>query len=207
MWLLAIAFLAAGNQSLEAQGVLIGAKGGVNIANVSTDDPEIGDTESASGLILGAFVSFELGDFLVLQPEGFYSQKGFEVSEGDFEGSAGLDYIDVALLLKGMLTPPGTAVRPAVYAGGVVSFESSCDLTLDGVPFDCDDPEADFERGETDFGVAFGAELQFDLGQAILLADGRYTLGLRNLDTSEDVSQSVKSRMWSFMAGVGFRVN
>jgi len=43
------------------------------------------------------------------------------------------------------------------------------------------------------------------VGGVFLLVDGRYDLGLRDLDLDEDLS--TKSRTWSFMAGVGFNVN
>ncbi len=209
---LLVLLLAASAGPLLGQNVMVGAKGGVNIANVDTDDPELADSESRTGLVGGVFLSIGLGDVFALQPELLFSQKGFSLTEGNDELGAELDYFAIPLLLKLMLPIEDSSVRPGIYAGGVVSFESSCGLTgvIDGVTVDqdCDvtiDGE-EFTREKTDYGLVFGAEVQVDVGGVVLLVDGRYDLGLRNLEPAEEEA-SVMSRTWSFMAGVGIPLN
>ena len=95
-------------------------------------------------------------------------------------------------------------LRPAIYAGPVVSFETSCDLAVSGVPtVSCDDDEDGFDsRKTTEWGIDFGANLDVFLGPIMLVADIRYQLGLTNL--SEFPDEEFKTRMWQLMAGIGF---
>jgi hypothetical protein len=49
----------------------------------------------------------------------------------------------------------------------------------------------------------------FEVGEVILVFDGRYDLGLTSIDdglsdTGEDLD--LKNRAWAFMAGVGFPI-
>ena len=74
------------------------------------------------------------------------------------------------------------------------------------IDIDCDD-EDDFERETTDFGLVFGGEVQIDVGESlVLLIDGRYNLGLRDLGAGGE-DESVKGRAFSIMARAGIKVN
>ena len=59
---------------------------------------------------------------------------------------------------------------------------------------------------QVDFGVVFGAAVAFPLGSVQLIIDGRYDLGLTNVNDTEGDDESLKNRAWQFMAGVGFPV-
>jgi hypothetical protein len=195
-------------QPAFGQDVMIGAKGGLNIANIDTDEPDF-DSSTRTGIVAGAFVSFGLTDMFYLQPEVLFSQKGFSQEESGADLTAELDYFQIPVLLKAVFPIEDSPIRPGVYAGGAISFESSCEVSgeMDGVSVsaDCDAGDLELEREKTDFGVVFGAEVQYDAGSFTILLDGRYDLGLRDLDKDEELS--TKSRTWSFMAGVGFPLN
>lgn len=207
---LALVFLAAVPSILNAQDTIIGVKGGLSSANISTDDTEIGDTNSRTGFIAGPFLQIGLSDVFAIQFEGLFAQRGFEA---DFEGTQGaleLDYIEIPLFLKAMAGGSNGTVRPGVYAGGYLAFESSCAITGEGggvsVELDCDEGD-DFQRETTDFGLLFGGEVQIDVGESlVLLIDGRYNLGLRDLGAGGE-DESVKGRAFSIMAGAGIKVN
>ena len=188
---------------LQAQ-TTIGVKGGINIANVSTNVEDIEDlAEAKTGFVGGAFVSFGLGSLFAIQPELLYSQKGFEASEGLLEAQLGTNYIEIPVLLKAQFKL--AMLRPAIYAGPVVSFETSCNLDLPDGSVDCDDDEGFVDRKTTDWAAAFGANLDFFLGPVTLIVDGRYQLGLTNLANDPDFpEEEVKSRVWQIMAGIGW---
>ena len=189
-------------------------KGGINIADVSTDafDLDNADLASKTGFVGGAYANFVLGGVFAIQPEVLYSQKGFKIEEtgSPVEASFKTNYFEIPVLLKAQF--PMTMLRPAVYAGPVVSFETSCKLGFtDGdtsLDFDCDSDDADVgDRKKTDFGAVFGANLDLFVGPLVLTIDGRYQLGLTNLnDDSDAPDESVKNRVWQFMAGVGFTI-
>jgi len=190
---------------LQAQTTL-GVKGGVNVADVSTNSIDLPtDLDSKTGFVGGAFATFGLGSLFALQPELLYSQKGFGASEGDLTAELGVNYFEIPVLLKAQFKL--AMLRPAIYAGPVVSFETSCNLDVIGVSVDCDGDEGFVDRKKTDWGAVFGANLDFILGPVILILDGRYQLGLTNLaDVPEAADEEVKNRVWQIMAGVGFSI-
>lgn len=211
--LLAIALLSSAPVVLDAQDVVVGAKGGLTFANISTDDPDLSSADTRNGLVGGLFLQIGIGEILALQPEVLYAQKGFSEEEDGVDLTAEFDYIEIPLLLKARLGGE-SSVRPGLYAGPVISFESSCSISgEDGgvsVDLDCDLAEFEFEdRITTDLGVAFGGELQFDIGQSVVaLVDARYALGLIDLAGDiEDAEDSVKTKVFSVMAGLGIKVN
>jgi hypothetical protein len=202
--LLPLALLVAA--PVQAQTTL-GVKGGINIANVDTNVEDLPDViDSKTGFVGGAFATFGLGSLFAIQPELLYSQKGFEASEGDLTAELGTNYFEIPVLLKAQFQL--AMLRPAVYAGPVVSFETGCTVTVIGISVDCDDEEGFGDRKTTDWGAVFGANVDFFLGPVMLLLDARYQLGLTNLaDVPEAESdESVKNQVWQIMAGIGFQI-
>lgn len=206
---LASAFVFAAVLALPARGVAqivtIGVKAGVNVADVSFDDPaETVDTDNVTGLIAGGFVRLG-GPVFAVQPELLFSQKGF--STGDLDGAEAefsLDYFEVPVLLSARL--PAPLVRPFAYAGPVFSFETSCEASGEegGISISAECDEIDVTTETTDVGVAFGAGVDLNLGRVNLIGDLRYTLGLRDVDPDEDAE--AKNRAWSIMAGIGIPI-
>jgi hypothetical protein len=177
-------------------------------------------------LVGGAYARFGIGSIFAIQPEVLYSQKGFKLDDViDIDGQPvnadatfSLDYIEIPLLLVARLDLP--LVRPGIYAGGVVAFESTCDvdgtLSMPGQvqPLgDCDaiipgDPESSLDRKKTDWGTVFGAYVDLKLGPVVLTLDGRYQLGLQDLndDPAAVTGEDIKNRTWQIMAGVGIDI-
>jgi hypothetical protein len=211
--LLAIVVLASVPPALDAQDVVVGAKGGLSFANISTDEPDLASSDSRNGFLAGLFLEIGLGEIFALQPEVLYAQKGFADQEEGVEVTAEFDYIDIPLLLKARFGADGR-VRPGLYAGPVISFESSCSLTGEdvgvSVDVDCDIDEIEglADRKTTDFAIAFGGEIQFDVSDNVVgLVDARYALGLTDIASDITDAESVKTRMFAIMAGLGIKVN
>ncbi len=190
----------------SAQGIKLGVKGGVNLAKLGGSDA--GSTESKAGFVAGGFVEFMLGNMFAIQPEVLYSQKGAKESIGGDEVKLKVDYVEVPLLLKLNIPIEGSKVHPSVYAGPAVAFKASCKLAADigGVSASesCDD--AGLEIKSTDFGLAFGGGVSFDVGGAEVGVDVRYTLGLSSIDDFSD-PDDIKNQVISIMGTVGFSSN
>ena len=187
---------------LQAQ-TTIGVKGGVNIATVDTNITDISElVDSKTGFVGGGFVTLGLGSLCALPPELLYSQKGFQAEESGQSAQLGTNYIEIPVLLKAQFKL--AMLRPAVYAGPVVSFETSCDVSISGVSVECNDDEGFVDRKKNEWGAVFGANLDFIVGPVILILDARYQLGLTNLADAPDSDEEVKSRVWQIMGGVGF---
>ncbi len=187
---------------LQAQTTL-GVKGGINVANISYDVADFPDViDSKTGFVGGAFATFGLGSLFAVQPELLYSQKGFEASEGGLSAQLGTNYIEIPVLLKAQFQL--AMLRPAIYAGPVLSLETGCTVSISDVSVDCNDDDGFVDRKTSEWGAAFGANLDFFLGPVTLILDARYQLGLTNLADVPDDDESVKNRVWQIMAGVGF---
>ena len=187
---------------LQAQTTL-GVKGGINIATVDTNVSDISDlVDSKTGFVGGVFVTLGLGSLFALQPELLYSQKGFQVEESGQSTQLGTNYIEIPVLLKAQFKL--AMLRPAVYAGPVVSFETGCTVSVSDISVNCSDDEGFVDRKKNEWGAVFGANLDFIVGPVILILDARYQLGLTNLADVPDSDEEVKSRVWQIMAGVGF---
>lgn len=209
----ALAALVAG--PLAAQDWYLGVEGGVNISDISLDDSE-DELDSETGVRVGAVVRYDFapdGTFGI-QSGVAYSQKGASEDVDGGELAIELDYIELPLLFV-VNVGTDSPVRPRFYAGPQVAFEASCSLVgTDGstsVDVDCDSnalEEIDeFETKSTDFSVLFGGGLEVEAGPGVLTFDGRYDLGLTNINDSLGADQiDAKNRNIQIAAGYAVRL-
>lgn len=186
---------------------VIGVKGGIGIASLSLSESSV-DFDSRTTFTGGGFATFGLGETFFLQPEVLYAPKG---AKGDIEGVSAtfaLDYIEVPLLVGAGFNVGSGSIQPRVFAGPSVGFEIGCDVSGSeggtSVSFSCS--ELELETKSVDFGLVFGAGVAFPLGSVELIIDGRYDLGLTNVNDTDGDDESLKNRAWQFMAGVGFPI-
>lgn len=204
--------------------ISIGPRVGVTLAKWSLNEDELadfGDIKNRSGLLAGVVAEIRLNDNFAIQPEINFMQKGFksEYSEVDSifgsleeKTNAVINYLEVPVLLKA-----GASFGPArvdVLAGpsfgyglnGKVKYE----FTFDGET-EKEEEDIDFEDDEIsrlDLGLQFGAAVTFGLGErANIFVDGRYLLGLTNLNDSGDDDIKAYNRGIALSAGVLFSLN
>jgi hypothetical protein len=188
---------------------VVGVKAGIGIANLSlsesADELNLSSRTTFTG---GGFATFGLGEMFFLQPEVLYAPKG---AKGDIEGveaTFALDYIEIPVLFGAAFDLGGSSVKPRVFAGPSVAFEIGCDVsgTESGVSVSFECSEIELETKSVDFGLVFGAGVAFPLGSVQLIIDGRYDLGLSDINDFEGDTESIKNKAWQFMAGVGFPI-
>lgn len=197
---LAFSLLAA---PVYGQGVRLGLKGGVASSTVYGDEIEDGEAESLTRFAGGVFMEFGVAPLLSIQPELLLSLKGastIDKSGGDDSGDVRLSYIEVPVLAK--ITLGGAPLRPSIFAGPAVAFNTSCEVEFDAVPgvdFECGDEEADVvDRKSTEFSAIFGVGLAQSLGLIDFVVDGRYNVGLSSAFDSDD---AIKNRAFTLLAG------
>lgn len=203
---LALSTMVAGDA--HAQRVVIGIKGGANFSSISTKQPELDDASSRTAPLFGGFVSIRTGDLGWVQPEGYFSKRGFKLKEEGTDLTVESNYIEIPLLLKGQWRL-NEGVMAGLYLGAEYLIQTSCRLKgvakeLE-VSTDCESAPTEFDLKGSDFGVLFGLELQLPLGPASFILDGRLNWGLKNLSASDEV-ESIKSRVWTAMAGIGIPI-
>jgi opacity protein-like surface antigen len=197
--------------------VSIVPKAGVTFANVS-DHSTFNNRNSLTGFTGGVGLNYSLsGDnFLSVQPELLYSQKGFSAEGGiigvNYEGDYKLNYLELPLLVKiGFGTEsiaayvnagPSVAylldgrVNGRVSAFGIgTDYEEKLEFT--------DNPSIgninEIEANRIEFGLNFGGGIGFNFAEnSTLFFDIRYNLGLTDYDKNQDS----KNRVIALTAGV-----
>jgi len=202
--LFALVLILALFSSASAQGFAgYGFKAGLNMANLSGDDV-IEGTNSKIGSCLGGFVTYSLNEMIALQPEVLYTMKGATWDEEVFgetlEITWTLDYLEIPVLAKVAIPTQGT-VKPNLFVGPAlgINLRGKVKAELAG-----ETEEADIEDlKSTDFGLVFGAGIDFGLPRSAITVDGRYVMGLSTIDNSE-AKADVKNGVMTFMVGYSF---
>ena len=162
----------------------VGLVGGVTVGTLTMEDPDVVDVSSRTRFSLGGVVDVAVGQRFSLRAEPTYLRKGAVTTEND-DGVPGenefqFSYLEVPLLLS--YTLDANPVRPYLTAGPSIGvFLDADDVVLrrpDGT-FKAD-MDAVIER--FDIGLALGSGVSYPVGRATLFVQGRYTLGLANIN-------------------------
>lgn len=194
------------------QGVTVGGKIGLAMATLGGDiEDALGSIDTKTGFAVGGFASFGLSPLVEIQPEVLFVQKGGKQEADGVEGKFKLNYVEIPVLAK--LNVPlasATPIKPHIYAGPSVALELSCDVEAEagGVSAElaCDDSSVGIETKSLDFGLVFGGGVGFGLGPGTLSVDGRYVLGMTNINDIPDDPTDAKNRTIEIMAGYGIRL-
>ena len=182
------------SQSL-AQGISFGVKGGVNVA--STDVSGSSGDESYDprfGIVAGGFVTMPVASWLDVQVEGLYSEKGSRVSVVGIDTKLVLDYVEVPILGRvrlGRLFYAAAGPAMGLRVGAKTRF---------GFGGTTEEIDVSDEVERFDLGIAMGGGVR--LGPIEL--DGRYTLGLTDIDKDKTDDTRIKNRAISVTAGFRF---
>ncbi len=189
----------------------VGVIGGVNLANIHSDEMKdnLGmDLQNRTLFGAGAMFDAGLSEHFALRFEPMFLRKGAETkaTENDVETISRLkmDYLELPLMARFSLGSEMSKAKPFLLAGPSVGFllraksESEfADITT----------EADIkdELKNLDYGINFGGGLTLKAGNANLFVEGRYNLGLADVDDSANdngVDVHVKNRGLELFAGI-----
>ncbi len=187
----------------EERGITAkGVKLGLNLHTLGGGDVQ--STDSKMGFSVGGFLTYRINKLIAVQPEVLITQKRAN-SEKDVEGGKwtyklDLWYLEVPVLVKVAL-PVQSNLNPSVFAGPVVALKLSGKGDSEFTEGVVDKVVGGLES--YDFGVIFGAGVEFTLGffqKGKFTADVRYNLGLTKINTEKDI----KTRAFTFMLGYIF---
>ncbi len=182
----------------------IGPKAGLNIANAAGDDANIFglDLDSRTGFTGGVFFMYQFSNLFAIQPEAYYTMKGATLNTNGVDLTLSFDYIEVPVLLKLIIPIEGSNIRPSIFAGPSLSFNTTAKLKIEA---DGESEEEDLKDDvkSTDFGLVFGGGIGFMVGKNELGFDIRYILGLSTIDDSP-ANEDTKSTVISFSMYFGF---
>lgn len=192
----AIALLCTATAS--AQGRALGVKGGVNLATQrNTGEGDGAALQSRIGLVAGAFATLPLFSRLELQPEVLFTSKGASVDLEGVEASLVVDYLEVPALAR-LSRRGGGKMHYYVAGGPSVGFLLRA-RTRTKFATATEEVDISDDVNRFDFGVAMGGGVEI----GALVIDGRYTLGLQDID--KDKSDAVKTTNRAVSLTVGFK--
>jgi len=173
-----------------------GIKGGINMAKHTgsdTDENHKGSTDFAVGI----FATYTLMAHIALQPELFYTVKGWKWDGAMYSETGKSAYLEIPVLAKYMIAMQGN-IRPNIYAGPALAFLLSAKYDWETeIASGSEDIKDDSKS--TEFSLVFGGGTDIAIGNGIATVDVRYTLGLTKIDDS-----NAKNSVISILAGYGF---
>jgi hypothetical protein len=179
--------------------VSFGLKGGINISNFSGSDF---DYDARTGVMVGAVAAISLPALPIGIETGlFYTQKGAEASEDGITGALKVDYIEVPLLAKINLGPPGP-IQPHLMVGPYLGFNVNAEAEISGDGGSLSGDISD-ETKSTEFGGIAGLGIDFNLGLTKLNAQLRYSYGFSSVFET-DFDDGEKNAALSIAVGIMF---
>lgn len=200
---LGVALVLTATTGVFAQTALTGFTGkgfkvGLNLANITGGDaPD--ETSMRMGFAGGGWITYAFSDLFAVQPELFYTMKGYKYDYTDpitlqtetYTFKA--DYIEIPVLAKISLSGASN-FKPNFYAGPSFAFLLSA---KNG------DTDVKDNMKSTDFGLIGGVGADYLLGTGKITFDVRYNVGLTSTDDSGN-DFDVKNSAITFLVGYGF---
>ncbi len=177
-----------------------GGFAGVNFSNLDISDLSVNEvTSSHTGGMVGGYIGTHMGRLFTIRLEGYWTQKGADlVTSGTTTESFKLQYIEVPLILR--VNIPLVVIKPSVYAGPAISFQTKCDAedTASGTSLPCED--AGITLKSTDVSGIIGA----GVGIGPVTLDVQYDFSFSNILEDDPTStDEVKNQTWTVRAAFG----
>lgn len=158
--------------------ITIQPKVGLNIANVTDAD----DVDARIGLAAGAEFEYGVTDMIGVSAGLVYSMQGYKFSEGNYDTTVKLDYLNVPILAN-VYVAPGLAVKLGVQPG----FKLSSKVKIEGSGTSIEGESDDDGVKGFDLAIPVGVSYQY---QNIVL-DARYNWGVTKVFDDADSKNSV----------------
>ena len=192
------AALAVGAAPSEAQ-LIMGAKGGVNLATMSVSGVSPGIRTAFHG---AAVIGMGVAPGFTIEGQMRFVGKGFEPGDTDsgVSGNLDMEYFEFPILATMTFPRDPSLLAGRVFAGPSVSLRASCNLhTAGGDQTGFTDCDGDLSK-TFDFGITGGAGIKIGRGLGGIILDVSYDLGLLDI-TSADAPASARNRNLLFSVG------
>ena len=188
--------------SVAQTKVEVGLKGGASFARFQGEDISY-DVDTKNGFTVGGFFTVNVNNYLAIQPEILFVQKGTNGSVSAFEFSwwhgvsyhegyweDRLSYLETPVLVK-LKIPTGTRIEPDLYVGPSLAIKLMAEEKWESTFSDSNGvllgdssgvEDIDNRIKDIDFGVVFGGDLKINVKFAKIVVDARYTLSLTHID-------------------------
>jgi hypothetical protein len=176
----------------------IGVKIGLNMATMTSDQSGFNnDKKSLIGVNGGLILEKKLVPFISLQGEVLFSQKGIYQKPDDKNFTkTTINYIEIPVSVKIKLGP-----TPLFFLGGPYigyAMNGKTDIEINSVEEKKSINWDNYKMKRIDFGVNAGLGMKF----GPIFIEGRYGLGLTDLNNNSAVKNYYKNSVFQFSVGV-----
>ena len=175
------------------QGGIFGGPGSTTLT--ATSDEQVPDFNAKSGMAIGGYLVAPLGGVFAIEPEVLYSLRRSSVAAGSSESTFKLTALEFPVLFR--LAPVTSGAGIHFVAGPSLNIRLTANQKTTG-PGGTQDEDAGDQARRGEFGFVVGGGV--DVGR--LRLDGRYAWGLSSLNTDTSENTHVKSRGFTFLAGL-----
>lgn len=199
--ILTLILLMTGTLTYVQAQIGLGLRGGVMWAKAeleqhndkTSNDYNLGYTGSL-------FAEISIANAFAVQPEVTFLQKGYKINvkdDGNYERNVQLNYLEIPVLAKYRV---GTdKIKAHLLAGPTFGYALDGTIKANGEKTD-----VNFDNMKRmDIGVLFGASIDMQLGPGAIFIDGRYGLGITNLNDAAN-SSDFHWHNRTISAGVGY---
>jgi hypothetical protein len=207
---LAVSLLLIGS-SISQVKISGGILGGLNLANLTVDPEPTGTSlDNLTGFGVGGVFNIEFAGGFCIQAEPMYLQGGAQTTISEQGISVDLkikvDYISFPVLFTYVFQTGENQIKPYIYAGPDLGIMVSATASGEagGITADIDIKDS---LKTIDFSALFGAGVNIPVGVNTIFVEGRYSLGLTNINNSDILSTSavtIKTKGIQFFAGIRF---
>ncbi|MBT8254067.1 MAG: PorT family protein [Flavobacteriaceae bacterium] len=177
--------------TINAQGVDLGLKAGLNLSSFSGDDTE--DLSMLTGIHFGAMADISISDGFSVQPEVLYSTQGTKYSESDgYDGKLKFNYLNIPVIAKVEVTD-GLNLEAGPQIGFLLSAKDEFNS-----PGDSGEEDVKEFFKATDFAFALGLSYEMETG---LYLGARYNFGIIDV---WDTETGFTNRNSVFQFSVGY---
>ncbi len=174
---------------IHAQNAYVGVLGGVNFADLKINfvDNTITDYDIRSRTLfgVGGFIGIYLNEYLSIQFEPMFVEKGGVFTRASIpDMRITSNQLELPLILKAGI---GENIRAYVIGGVFLSFvlDATLETELAGLSLEGDLTEI---LNKTEFGTVFGAGISMPVWKGSAFIEGRYALGLTNLNKGGNIN-------------------
>jgi hypothetical protein len=207
---LAVSLLLIGS-SISQVKISGGILGGLNLANLTVDPEPTGiSLDNLTGFGVGGVFNIEFAGGFCIQAEPMYLQGGAQTTISEQGISVDLkikvDYISIPVLFTYVFQTGENRIQPYIFAGPGLGFLMSANASGEagGITADLDIKDS---LKTIDFNALFGAGVNIPVGVNTIFVEGRYSLGLTNINNSDFLSAgavTIKTKGIQFFAGIRF---
>lgn len=203
--LLFTAAIAFAFTTAQAQEIRLGAKVGVNFANLNSSDSGF-DNDGLTSFHIGGLAEIPISEEFAIQPELVYSAQGAQtklIEDGVKESAKNkIDYINIPVMAKYYLIE-GLALEAGPQVGFLTSAKSEYEMSHEGEIMISETFDFKDELKSIDFGIGVGASYRLEAGAFLSI---RYNFGLTNIGDSKDENfkSFEKTKHGVFQISVGY---